>query len=892
MKLKVTYLVVLIVTAISGFSQSNALIWYFGKHAGIDFNVDPPEALIDGAIDQKEGCATLCDSDGKILLYTDGRSIYNKSHSIVENGSGLTGHPSSTQSGLIVPVPNDPTTVYVFSVDAELSNEGVCYSIVDMTANEGLGKVVEKNTPLLSPSEEKITAVHHSNGTDIWLLSHTWNSNNFYAFLITEEGIQTTPVVSSVGPIHQGPDVHGSMKVSSTGDRLAIVTRFTNSFYLYNFNNETGEISEPIEFPNLGYCYGLEFSPDGSKLYVTKYNEGTYLYQYDLSSENPDEIFNSRYTVATFSTTYAGAVQLAPDGKIYITRFSSLNSGSQYLSVLQNPNESGSSCGFSLNGFNLNTGRAVWGLPNFIQSAIISECRNDFDFEGFCLNEPCLFFSDHPGSIPDSVRWNFGDPETGQHNTSTLLNPQHIFSVPGEYIVSLTSFMNAKSCTTEKTITIYDIPEFNLPDTAAICDNESINIQIPEEYSCFWSDESDENFRTFSEGGKYWVDVENSFGCTLADTMVIMESPSPQFSLGNDTIICKDDYLTLFISGFNNYLWQDGSTEPVFIARESGIYWLEIYNQYGCSNRDSLYLTTSQPSLLLPPDTMICDNDSILLIAGTSIFDYEWFDGSTDTCMWAYIQGAYSVTATDSLGCTATEETNINHISSPVVDLGRDTGFCDYDTFTFSLDEPYTTYIWNGNDTSQVFIPSSGGEFFVTATNRCGESSDTILLEKYFSPEVYLGPDTVLFPGQELFLDAGPGYLSYLWSTGNTESSIYISEPANYYVTIWNEHCKATDTIQIKRVSPFRVPNVFTPNNDGYNDDFEILGEYIDKFYLVILNRWGETLYETNDINLRWDGTFHGRQCAEGVYFWIIRYQYPTEKTPTTIQGTVTIVTD
>ena len=102
----------------------------------------------------------------------------------------------------------------------------------------------------------------------------------------------------------------------------------------------------------------------------------------------------------------------------------------------------------------------------------------------------------------------------------------------------------------------------------------------------------------------------------------------------------------------------------------------------------------------------------------------------------------------------------------------------------------------------------------------------------------------------------------------------------------------ATDSVEVKGVPPFKVPNVFTPNNDGYNDEFEILGEYLSKFQLFVVNRWGETLFETNNINDRWDGTFMGRPCHEGVYFWIIRYQYPNEKKPTTMQGTVTIIID
>jgi len=869
------------------YSQNHANVWYFGYDAGIDFNSGQATPRLDGMIHTDEGSAVICDEMGNLVAYSDGSSVWNANHNIVNNGYGLSGTRTTTHSAMFVPIPNKNQQYYIFTLTPAFSTtQGVCYSILNIS--DGDGTITQKNTPLTTLSYEKIMATPHNNGVDYWVTIPIWDSNLFKTYLITEEGISEASL-DYEGPIHSGTRQYGESIMSPDKKWFCIISHNIHGTDLYKFNDETGKITHIVSLPLEGFYYGVEFSPDESKLYVSGHNNvQSVLYQYDLDNEDPSAIIESATLIGTVANQHFGSLKLGPDGRIYATKHDTFI-GDRFLGVIYNPNEKGIDCNFVEDAFDLtSTARGIWGFPTTITSINTFKCA--FEIENHCVNDSIIFKSLH-SSEADSIQWCFGD-DTFATNYSNMNPGIHTYNEAGAYYISLTQFFQDTEIICDTTIIIDDIPERELEPNYTLCKNSELTISLYPQFDYLWDNGQISNERVIYNEDIIWVMTTNTVGCSRVDTSYIDTIETPEFNLGADTTICSGDYILLQGPPSQNYLWQNGDTDPIQVIRENGIYWLEVSDEIGCTFRDSLYLTTSQPSLLLPPDTMICDNDSILLIAGTSIFNYEWFDGSTDTCMWAYIQGAYSVTATDSLGCTVTEETNINHINSPVVELGRDTGFCDYDTFTFFMDEPYTTYIWNGNDTSQVFIPSSGGEFFVTATNRCGESSDTIILEKYFSPEVYLNPDTVQFPGQVLLLNAGPGYLSYLWSNGNTEPSIYINEPGEYFVSIWNEHCKATDTIEMKRVSPFRVPNVFTPNNDGYNDDFEILGEYIDKFFLVILNRWGETLYQTNDINLRWDGTFHGRQCAEGVYFWIIRYQYPTEKTPTTIQGTVTIVTD
>ena len=172
-----------------GLAQNEGNIWYFGINAGIDFNSGTPVALNDGAINTTEGCATICDTDGNLLFYTEGVKIWNKNHQIMPNGNGLMGGNSSTQSAIIVKQPNSDHLYYVFTVAQAVGSSGMRYSIVDMNLNGGLGDVTAtKNIPIVTPTSEKVTSITHQNGDDFWIVTHLFNSNTFHSYLLTSSG--------------------------------------------------------------------------------------------------------------------------------------------------------------------------------------------------------------------------------------------------------------------------------------------------------------------------------------------------------------------------------------------------------------------------------------------------------------------------------------------------------------------------------------------------------------------------------------------------------------------------------------------------------------------------------------------------------------------------------
>ena len=218
------------------FAQKEANIWYFGNQAGIDFNPVTPVPLINGVMSTMEGCASIANKNtGQLLFYTDGITVWNKNHLVMPNGNGLMGEPSSTQSAVIVPGPgSNDTLFYIFTVDDLAGPNGLRYSVVNMNLNMGLGDIIlsSKNTLLETPVTEKITAIRHANKQDIWVISHRWNSDQFMAYLVTPSGLNTIPVVSSVGNVHSGVQVNaiGYLKGSPDGSRLALAVFSPGNF--------------------------------------------------------------------------------------------------------------------------------------------------------------------------------------------------------------------------------------------------------------------------------------------------------------------------------------------------------------------------------------------------------------------------------------------------------------------------------------------------------------------------------------------------------------------------------------------------------------------------------------------------------------------------------------
>ncbi|GGE95276.1 WD40 repeat domain-containing protein [Hymenobacter cavernae] len=344
------------------YAQREQSIWYFGQQAGVSFADAQPTPLLDSKMTTYEGSAVATNSKGQLLFYTNGENVFNRQHQVMPNGRKLMGSGSSTQSALIVPDPGSGNVFYVFTTAPQGGVNGLRYSVVDMTRDNGLGDVPRANLLLITPVAEKLAAVRHQNGRDVWVVAHRWNSNAFVSYLVTADGVAGKPIMSNVGSMNAGPgrNAIGCLKFSPDGTKLAsALWRESNKFEVFNFDRHTGQVSKPRSFGPYEEAYGVEFSPDGSKLYGTSNGTGggnAQVWQFDLASGKVTAIGNS-------ANRKVGSLQRAPDGKIYVAR-----EDNPYLGVIQNPNAAGKACNYLDDGLHLGGRRSKLGLPIFLLS--------------------------------------------------------------------------------------------------------------------------------------------------------------------------------------------------------------------------------------------------------------------------------------------------------------------------------------------------------------------------------------------------------------------------------------------------------------------------------------------------------------------------------------------
>ncbi|MFI5135234.1 MAG: hypothetical protein ACHQD9_05240, partial [Chitinophagales bacterium] len=642
--------VVLILFSLKVFSQKETNNWYFGNYAGLDFNSGSPVVLTNSAMSAFEGCSTISDSSGNLLFYTDGMTVWNKNHEFMSNGNGLYGNSSSTQC-LIVKQPETPSTYYIFTEDAQLGTWGFRYSILDMSLQNGLGEVTDKNVPIYDSSTEKICAIDKSS-SETWIMSHEWNSNTFLAQLLDGNGLSSNGVQSNVGTVMDGnnDNVIGYMKFSPNGKRIAYSIDYDlKRVEVFDFDVNTGSISNALVLDSVftGYgAYGIEFSPNSKILYAA--NEGlagpypSHVHQWNLAAGTNQDIINSKVVMDSLGN--AGALQLASNGKIYLAQ-----TNTSYLGVINFPDSAGTSCNFEDSVIDLSPAGANYGLPGF--NASLFE-HPDFLFFGFCYKDSTFFSVSDSGGV-DSVLWNFDDPPSGIFNTSTSFDTYHIFTASGNYEVELIKYINGATDTFTSSVTIYDAPFLFFGNDTSICSNQTLLLNAGSNFSSYlWQDGSTDSIFTVTNAGQYYVRAIAATGCVASDSIIVNTLAVPVFSLGDDTAICQGS--TLILDPNNPgpiFLWQDGSTNSTFTVSDGGLYWVKVTNQNGCSSADSIQINIL-PSPPVP---------SILFVNGTLIstiyLGNQWFLNGAPIAgadLNYYVpteNGTYQVMVIDSFGC-------------------------------------------------------------------------------------------------------------------------------------------------------------------------------------------------------------------------------------------------
>jgi len=515
--------------------------WFFGQNAGLDFRTQNPIADMNNHyLNVPTSPAIMSDSNGNVLLFTDGIKVYDRIGQVMPNGDGLHGFVGYTMPVIIIPKPNSDSVYYIFTTHRPKQNVndpqtvyGLEYNEVNLNRNGGMGEVTRKNKVLLQPEvSSKLTAVKHSNGVDYWVVAHKFNSNEFCSFRVTSSGVDTNSYVSSsIGTFQAAPGETnngiGYMKISPNGTKLALAIHGSDVYEIFNFDASTGVISNAITSPaTFNEAYGIEFSSDSRYLYGSttstslpqpNYTPPSYLFQFDVSLGN--SLFNAgSYDTIAVDTlgSYFGGMQLGSDGRIYVSRSPY---GNAALSVIQNPKRPGTACNFTTNATDLQGKKSRFGFPNFVQTYFDLP---HFEVENVCYDDMMIFKLQNNSNV-DNVSWQFGDPG-GNPNSSTDLEPSRRFSGPGSYQVQVTEYYQgiAYGPYTE-TVLVNELPPVNIGDTVYMYPGSPILLDAGAGYVSYeWSTGENTQVVKIFESGTYYVTVQNDRCCFQVDSAMVI----------------------------------------------------------------------------------------------------------------------------------------------------------------------------------------------------------------------------------------------------------------------------------------------------------------------------------------------------------------------------------
>lgn len=348
--------------------------WFFGKNSGISFNPiqsGGTPVILSGTMESQEGVASISNREGQLLFYTNGETVYTSGNTIMTNGTGLSSSGTSTQSVVIVPKP-ESNKYYLFTTDYNGSPNGFEYSIVNMELQNGDGEVETKNIKLInSPLTEKVTACSNTSEDSYWIITHTSGDTSYYTYKLSSTGL-SGPIITNIGSTHN--TARGYMKTSPDCSKLISLLYDEDIIDIFDFDSTGGTLSNFISLTGMTFDigpYGLEFSSDSSKFYVSE-GAGEKVYQFDLSYTSSTEMIDNVIEVGNISGASFGALQLAPDERIYLADYNNTN-----LHIIHRPNALGVQCNFESDGLSLiNSGitgtSSFWGLPNIITDKSIS----------------------------------------------------------------------------------------------------------------------------------------------------------------------------------------------------------------------------------------------------------------------------------------------------------------------------------------------------------------------------------------------------------------------------------------------------------------------------------------------------------------------------------------
>lgn len=852
-------------------------------------------------------------------MYTNNYVVWNNQFDTIykSNIGGTYNHIGASQT-LLLPHPGNSNIYFYLNVPYHNYMGGIRYTEIDLSMNGGAGGWVwPNNHVLLSPNCQKVTAVYHANGKDIWVMLHEFNSDAFHAILLTENGFSPTAVVSHVGTVHAQPanpqaaipfaSTYGEMKLSTNGKRLALAVFELGFCEVFDFDNTTGIVSNPIKIMVEGAEH-VEFSPDGTIVYIgNEYEYGTLppditsIYQIDLLAGDSSDIVNSKLKIDVLSCSGYGSlrsfIQLAPDGKIYNVKLVHDCDGIDYMnhiSAILSPNTVGLGCNWVVDELVLPPSYCGYGyfesLPNFFRSAL----DRNIVIENTCYGDTS-FICTQTNTDFDSICWEFENVAAGLEfyvaNQDTVY---HVFSQPGTYNIVLKRYRNGLLDADKRMLTILPSVNIDLGNDSLFCEGTYLSVGNQPFCEFAWLNNltQDSVFTDsilITQTGTYWPVLTNHDEyCGSTDTATVSSYLPDSLFIGKDTSgICISNPITLdatidsTLSLSEAYTWNTGDTTASILANQSGFYWVDVQQGF-CTFTDTISVTYEEPlSVGLPDTVFLCDSLPEIISTGDFIGHPEpvgiiWAPyGETTPEITIETAGIYSVTASNACGGFS-DSTKAVSLQTPTAWFGNDTIICLGGQIQFAIqNQQLANYFWSTGASDTSIIVDEQGDYWLIVNNTCGGDTNHIFLTIHENTLQFATDTLFILKGDSITL-SGPGStlsVAEVWSTNETTPSITVSEFGTYFLTVTDKiGCMATDSITVAQkdtgsgILPFQDILIY-PN--PFSDELTIFGLQGNE-EIRVLDVLGRKIQLSSLVKENWvQLNFKGQ--AYGLYFIYIK---------------------
>jgi gliding motility-associated-like protein len=407
-----------------------------------------------------------------------------------------------------------------------------------------------------------------------------------------------------------------------------------------------------------------------------------------------------------------------------------------------------------------------------------------------------------------------------------------VISQSGVYAVQVT---NTAGCSSSASVTISDVvinPQIS--GTAGFCNGDSTLISGPDNYLYMWSDGSTTQQIIVDTPGQYMLTVTDNLGCTGTSSVQIDEWALPQVNIVGTDYFCESGFTTLESDQpFNAYSWSTGSDSSSAVLSTAGLVILTVFDGNNCSYSDSTLVNAiTEPSPQFVGDFEFCEGDSVVIGLDMVFETYSWQDGSSGSQVVLTIPGPVEVSYTDSYGCAYALDSLVSMIQLPAMEFLTDSTVCIGGTETIVLNHSGNQVTWNV-DPGAVILGDSvliNTPQLITASVMnsfgCEAFSSVEIIQEEVTAQIV--GDTVFCEGSFVPLNVIPAFIDFIWSSGETASSIQVSEPGLIHVDVIDaDGCEASASINIFEQP---LPSVEISGDStlcaNMQVELQVLGEY------------------------------------------------------------------